>query len=67
MTIFGETVPGDQRINGAMKQTVRDFRRLFSGRLFDRSVFIVGPPTRPCSPTSPGRPASSKTTIGGRG
>ncbi|WSQ14828.1 multidrug effflux MFS transporter [Streptomyces sp. NBC_01231] len=42
LIIFGETLPGDQRTSGGMKQTGRDFRRLFSDRLFVGSVFIAG-------------------------
>ncbi|CAM5631972.1 multidrug effflux MFS transporter [Streptomyces coeruleorubidus] len=42
LIIFGETLPGDQRTSGGMRQTGRDFRRLFSDRLFVGSVFITG-------------------------
>ncbi|GGU33916.1 multidrug effflux MFS transporter [Streptomyces coeruleorubidus] len=42
LVIFGETLPGGQRTSGGMRQTGRDFRRLFSDRLFVGSVFITG-------------------------
>ncbi|MFI2640825.1 multidrug effflux MFS transporter [Streptomyces sp. NPDC018610] len=42
LVVFGETLPGDQRTSGGMKQTGRDFRRLFSDRLFVGSVLIAG-------------------------
>ncbi|MDT0316975.1 multidrug effflux MFS transporter [Streptomyces millisiae] len=42
LVVFGETLPDDQRTSGGMKQTGRDFRRLFSDRLFVGSVLISG-------------------------
>ncbi|MFC9220574.1 multidrug effflux MFS transporter [Streptomyces hygroscopicus] len=42
LIIFAETLPGDQRTRGGMRQTGRDFRRLFSDRLFVGSVLIAG-------------------------
>lgn len=42
LIIFGETLPNDQRTRGGMKQTGRDFHRLFSDRLFVGSVLIAG-------------------------
>ncbi|MER6785102.1 multidrug effflux MFS transporter [Streptomyces sp. NPDC000658] len=42
LPVFGETLPGDQRTSGGLKQTGRDFRRLFSDRLFVGSVLITG-------------------------
>jgi DHA1 family bicyclomycin/chloramphenicol resistance-like MFS transporter len=42
LLIFRETLPVDQRTSGGMRQTGRDFRRLFSDRLFVGSVTICG-------------------------
>lgn len=40
--IFGETLSVDQRTSGGMRQTGRDFRKLFADRLFVGSVLIAG-------------------------
>ncbi len=42
LAIFGETLPVDQRTSGGMRQTGRDFRKLFADRLFVGSVLIAG-------------------------
>lgn len=40
--IFGETLPTEQRTTGGMRQTARDFRTLFSDRLFVGAVLVAG-------------------------
>lgn len=42
LLIFRETLPAGQHTNGGLRQTGRDFRRLFADRLFVGSVLICG-------------------------
>ena len=42
LLIFRETLPVEQRTSGGMRQTGRDFRRLFADRLFVGAIAICG-------------------------
>ncbi|MEU2946570.1 multidrug effflux MFS transporter [Nocardiopsis alba] len=42
LAVFRETLPTERRTSGGMKQTGRDFRQLFSDRLFVGAVLICG-------------------------
>lgn len=42
LLIFGETLPESGRTEGGLAQSARDFRSLFSNRLFTGSVLVAG-------------------------